>query len=112
MIFDPQGLITRPHFYGYRPHCDAMMPPPMHVESMNPAANWAPLPRPLAAGGDPGPSLIIGGTGMPCLGIDPTDPLTWTGRGYRQSAGMIGRFNAEADWRGNTATLNPLGMGS
>jgi hypothetical protein len=35
---------------------------------------------------------------MPCLGIDPTDRTTWGTRGYRQSAGMIGRLNHPDDW--------------
>lgn len=90
-------MITRKHFCGYRARPGA--PPPLHVESANADANWHPLGRPLEAGGQVGPSLVIGGTGMPCLGIDPTDRTTWGGRGYRQSAGMIGRFNSPDDWR-------------
>jgi hypothetical protein len=90
-------MITRKHFNGYRPVQGAC--PPMHVESANRDANWHPLGRPLQAGGTVGPHLIIGGTGMPCLGIDPTDPTTWEGRGYHQSAGMIGRFNLPDDSR-------------
>lgn len=92
-------MITRRHFIGYKPGC-AGAPPPMHVVSANMDANHWPLPRPLEAGGDPGPALIIGGTGLPCLGIDPTDPATWDGRGYRQSCGMIGRFNLPGDFMG------------
>jgi len=104
--------ITRHHFYAYKP--DYLNPdtPPWHCVSMNPAANWYPLPRPMTTAATPGPDLVLGGTGLPCLGIDPTDPNTWGGRGYRQSAGMIGRFNTELDWRGNPENLNPLGMGS
>ena len=105
------GLISRPHFYGYKQHPESMMPPPLHVVSSCARANWWPLPRPMAARGTPGPALVGDADGMPCLGIDPTDPLTWAGRGYRQSAGMIGRFNVQADWRGNPEQLNPLGMG-
>lgn len=109
---DPQGMITRLHFYGYKPCDDPNQPPPMHVTSMNPAACHWPAPRPLEAGGDPGPALVYGGSGLPSLGIDPTDPTTWGSRGYRQCSGMIGRFNVESDWRGNPYQLNPLGMGS
>ena len=109
----PDGMITREHFWGYQPHWHASMPPPLHVTSMCRDANWVPLPRPLQAGGQPGPAVVAGGSGMPCLGVDPTDPTTWGSRGgYRQSAGMIGRFNTETDWRGNPQQLNPLGMGS
>lgn len=109
--FDPKGMMTRQHFYGYKPHPHPGMPPPLHVVSMG-GGNWYPIPRPLEAGGQPGPTVVLGVGGMPCLGIDPTDPLTWEGRGYRQSAGMIGRFNQPSDWRGNPEQLNPLGMGS
>ena len=109
--YDPKGMMTREHFYGYRPHANPGMPPPLHVTSMCPQANWWPLPRPLPTSGMPGPAVVYGGSGMPCLGVDPTEPLSWGGRGYRQSAGMIGRFNVEADWRGNPQQLNPLGMG-
>jgi hypothetical protein len=97
--YDPNGMITRRHFLGYKPGppCN---PPPLHVTSAHPDANYWPLPRPLEGGATPGPQLVIGGTGLPSLGIDPTDPLTWEGRGYRQSAGMIGRFNSPDDWLG------------
>lgn len=110
MSFDPKGMMTREHFYGYKPHPNPCMPPPLHVVSMG-GTNWHPIARPLQAGGQPGPAVILGGSGMPCLGIDPTDPTTWEGRGYRQSAGMVGRFNMPADWHGNPEQLNPLGMG-
>jgi len=96
---DPGGMITRRHFAGYRPGCDGA-PPPLHVESMHPEANYLPLDRPLQAGGEPGPSLVLGGPAYDSLGIDPTDPSSWEGRGYRQSAGMIGRFNQQDDWLG------------
>jgi hypothetical protein len=102
------GMITRSHFYGYRPDTDPDSPP-WHVISMNPAANWVPLPRPLPTRAQPGPQLVYGGGGMPNLGIDPTDPATWSTRGYRQSAGMIGRFNGPGSWGGNVEELNPLG---
>ena len=93
-------MITRRHFYGYKPGCQGA-PPPLHVVSANDAANHHPLPRPMYAGGtQPGPQLVIGGTGSASLGIDPTDPLTWDGRGYNQSVGMIGRFNLDTDWLG------------
>jgi len=105
-------MITRHHFYGYKPD-PSPETPPWHAESMNPAANWHPLPRPAPARvGCPGPALILAGDGMPSLGIDPTDPASYGSRGYRQASGMIGRFNGEADWRGNPEQLNPLGMGS
>jgi hypothetical protein len=96
---DPGGMITRPHFVGYAPACGSA-PAPMHVRSLNPDADHFPLPRPLEASGQPGPSLVLGGAAEDCLGIDPTDPSTWAGRGYRQCAGMIGRFNQETDWLG------------
>ena len=99
MGYDPQGCITRRHFLGYKPG-DMSAPPPLHILSANPDANHVSLARPLQAGGEPGPAVVIGGTGLPCLGIDPTDPTTWAGRGYRQSAGMIGRFNGPDDWLG------------
>lgn len=99
MGYDPKGMITRPHFLGYKPG-DASAPPPLHVVSCNQWANHHPLPRPMEAGGDPGPSLVVGGTGQLSLGIDPTDPSSWGGRGYRQSAGIIGRFNSPDDWLG------------
>lgn len=96
--YDPKGMITRHHFLGYKPG-KASAPPPLHVLSCHPDANHVPLPRPLEASGQPGPAVIIGGTGLPCLGIDPTDSTTWGGRGYRQSTGMIGRFNLPQDWQ-------------
>lgn len=100
MTHDPKGMMTRRHFLAYKPGCSGA-PPPLHVRSANPDANHCPLPRPLEGGGaTPGPALIIGGTGMPSLGIDPTDSTSWEGRGYRQCAGMIGRFNLAEDWRG------------
>lgn len=37
-----------------------------------------------------GPRTIGGGQAYDSLGIDPTDPATWAGRGYCQSTGMIG----------------------
>ncbi len=93
-------MITRRHFQGYKAGCEGA-PPPLHVVSANPDACDFPLPRPLEGGGaQPGPALILGGTGMPSLGIDPTDPATHEGRGYRQCAGMIGRFNQPGDWLG------------
>lgn len=97
--YDPPGMITRPHFLGYKPGC-AGAPPPLHVISANADANHYPLPRPLEAGGHVGPTVVIGGPAYDSLGIDPTDPSTWGGRGYRQCAGMVGRFNAEGDWLG------------
>ena len=97
---DPKGMMTRRHFLAYKPGCSGA-PPPMHVTSANPDANWNPLPRPIWAGGaQPGPSLVLGGTGSVSLGIDPTDPASWGGRGYRQCAGMIGRLNGPDDWLG------------
>lgn len=98
-MYDPDGTITRPHFLAYKPGC-AGAPPPLHVMSPYPEGNWSPLPRPLEAGGEPGPQVVLAGAGYDCLGIDPTDPNTWAGRGYRQCAGMIGRFNREDDWLG------------
>lgn len=101
MSYDPDGCITRPHFMSYKPGCQGA-PPPLHVISANPDANHYPIARPLEGGGTatPGPSLVIGGTGLLSLGIDPTDPTTWEGRGYRQSAGMIGRLNLPDDYMG------------
>ncbi len=99
MGYNPNGMITRRHFHGYKPGCEGN-PPPLHVVSVNKDANYFPLPRPMHAGATPGPELIIGGTGLPSLGIDPTDSTTWGGRGYRQSVGMIGRFNQPTDWLG------------
>jgi len=99
-VHDPDGLITRPHFAGYKAGCEGA-PPPLHVLAMCDAANWYPSPRPLEAGGQPGPALVLAsGPGYDSLGIDPTDPGTWEGRGYRQCAGMIGRFNLPGDWLG------------
>jgi hypothetical protein len=103
------GMITRSHFYGYRPDYLNPETPPWHCCSLNPMANYHPLPRPqLADVGQPGPALVLSGGGMPSLGIDPTDPSTWGSRGYRQSPGMIGRFNGSV-WQGNVEELNPLG---
>jgi hypothetical protein len=97
---DLGGMITRRHFLGYKAGC-AGAPPPLHVVSSNEDANSWPLPRPIYAGGAaPGPSLVLGGAAEDSLGIDPTDPSTWEGRGYRQSVGMIGRFNQPTDWLG------------
>lgn len=97
MVNDPYdlGCITRRHFYGYK-HGRPGAPPPLHVTSHHEDANWVPLSRPLQAGGEIGPRLNAGGSivGPAPLGIDPTDPSTWEGRGYNQSAGMCGRFNA------------------
>lgn len=89
--------VTRRHF---RPHYKAGCqgaPPPLHVVSANPEANHYPWTRPLQAGAEPGPSLIYGGSGLPSLGIDPTDPSTWEGRGYYHSPGMIGWLNIVPD---------------
>ena len=87
------GIITRRHFLGYKPACEGA-PPPLHVLSANDAANWYPLARPGSGPAvRPGPALIGGGQ-IQNLGIDPTDPTTWAGRGYSQSPGMCGRFNA------------------
>ena len=100
MGYDPKGTITRDHFHGYKPGC-GNAPPPLHVISFNPEANHCPLPRPLEGGPvQPGPAVVQGGQAYDNLGIDPTDPSTWEGRGYRQCAGMIGRFNHPADWLG------------
>lgn len=100
MTYDPQGMLTRRHFHGYKAGC-AGAPPPLHVVSANPQGNHYPLPRPIWAGGvAPGPSLVLGGSAEDSLGIDPTDSTTWAGRGYRQSVGMIGRFNQPDDWLG------------
>lgn len=89
-------MITRRHWQSYKAGC-AGAPPPLHVVSVNPEANHVPLARylPGAMSVQPGPALIIGGTGMPSLGIDPTDPATWGPRGYFPSAGMCGRFNGQ-----------------
>ena len=108
---DPNGMITRPHFLHYKAGCENA-PPPLHILSVWEPGRHAPLPRPLpgSQGVIPGPALIYGGSGLPCLGVDPTDASTWGGRGYRQSRGMIGRFNSQDDWHGNVAELNPLGM--
>jgi hypothetical protein len=92
-------VITRRHFNGYRP-VQGAAPPPLHVESANPDANWHPLGRPLEAGGHVGPALILGGPAFDSLGLDPTDRATWGGRGYRPCAGMVGRLNDPDDWRG------------
>lgn len=91
--------MTRRHFLGYKPGCRTA-PPPLHVVSANPDANHHPLPRPMQAGATPGPALVIGGPAYDSLGIDPTDSTSWGARGYRQCAGMIGRFNLADDWRG------------
>ena len=99
MGYDPDGCITRPHFLAYKPGCQNA-PPPLHVISPHPEGNYSPLPRPLEAGGEPGPSLVIGDAGYDNYGIDPTDETTWGRRGYRQCAGMIGRFNHPDDWLG------------
>jgi hypothetical protein len=100
--YDPKGMITRRHFLGYKPGCGGA-PPPLHVVSANEDANHVPLPRPLEGGGaSPGPHVILGGPAYDSLGIDPTDPATWEGRGYRQSVGMIRRFNGQDDWLGIT----------
>ena len=100
MGYDPKGTITRRHFLGYRPG-NMSAPPPLHVESCNPEANHVPLPRPIQGGPvTPGPRLVVGGPAYDSLGIDPTDPSTWAGRGYRQSTGMVGRLNGPNDWPG------------
>jgi hypothetical protein len=91
-------VITRRHFVTHRAgHPSA--PPPLHVIPLNPDAAWYPLPRPPIRFAQPGPPLILGGPAYPSLGIDPTDRTTWGGRGYRQCAGMVGRFNDPDDWR-------------
>lgn len=100
MGHDPNGMITRRHFLAYKPGC-AGAPPPLHVVSAHPAANHFPVPRPMPSqDAQPGPEVIATATAYACLGIDPTDPSTWGGRGYRQSTGMIGRFNQQTDWEG------------
>ena len=99
MGHDPNGMITRRHFLGYKP-TGGYDPAPLHVLSVNTQANWYPVCRPLQAGGHPGPALVLGGAAEDSLGIDPTDPGSWEGRGYRQSVGMIGRFNQPNDWLG------------
>jgi|SRR5579871_4315057 len=86
-------MITRRHFWPhYKAACQGA-PPPLHVVHCLAGSNWAPVPRALQAGGQPGPSLILGGAAEPSLGIDPTDPSTWEGRGYSHSPGMIGWLN-------------------
>ena len=99
-------MITRRHFLGYKAGC-AGAPPPLHVLSCNPYANHYPLPRPLQAGGHPGPVLVLGGTGSVSLGIDPTDPSTWGDRGYNQSPGMIGYLNGRV---GRLSTGEYIGL--
>lgn len=81
-------MITRRHFRPTYKQAHPSMPPPLHVRGV--ACDWQPLARPMEAGGELGPPLIYGGAAEPSLGIDPTDPGTWHGRGYSQSAGMIG----------------------
>lgn len=111
MGYDPNGMITRRHFHAYKAGpCNN--PPPLHVVSAHGPANHYPLPRPLQAGGQPGPEVVLGGPAYDSLGIDPTDPSTWAGRGYRQSAGMIGRFNLPDDWRGYSAAVGGQGVRS
>lgn len=102
------GLITRRHFLHYRTG-DLGAPPPLHVQS--PCSVWVPPPRPLPGGQgvQPGPALVYGGSGLPSLGIDPTDMSTWGSRGYRQSGGMIGWLGQPDDYRG-LDELNPLEM--
>jgi hypothetical protein len=86
-------MITRRHFLPhYKAGC-AGAPPPLHVVHCVPEANHWPLPRPLQGGAQPGPQLVLGGGAEACLGIDPTDPSTWEGRGYSHSPGMIGWLN-------------------
>jgi len=109
MGYDPNGMITRRHFLSYKAGC-AGAPPPLHVVSAHPGANHYPLPRPLEAGGQPGPTLVAGGPAYQSLGIDPTDPATWEGRGYRQCAGMVGRLNDPSDWRGFSAAVGGQGV--
>lgn len=95
------SVITRNHFLlNYKAGC-AGAPPPLHVVAFPPDANHYPAGRPLQASGHTGPALVLGGAAEASLGIDPTDATTWGGRGYRQSAGMIGRFNCDTDWYGN-----------
>jgi hypothetical protein len=102
-------VITRRHFRGYKAGC-AGNPPPLHVRSVNPHANHHDLPRPIEAGGHVGPALVLGGTGSVSLGIDPTDPLTWAGRGYNQSPGMIGWLNGPVQGlQGSGYRLNAYG---
>lgn len=111
MSYDDAGsVITRKGFlmpWRYRPG----LPAPLHCEHMLPAGNHYPAPRPLPGGQGvtPGPPLNYGGSGLPSLGIDPTDPLSWGDRGYRQCAGMIGFLNGPDDWQG-FGDLNPLQM--
>lgn len=108
MSTDAGSVITRKGFLlPYRPAA-GYQPPPLHVEHACPEGRHYPAPRPLQATGQPGPPLNIGGTGMPSLGIDPTDETTWGSRGYRPCAGMIGWLNSPNAWQGND--LNPLGM--
>jgi hypothetical protein len=87
--------ITRRHFMPMWKPGHPSAPPPLHVRSAREDCDWWPLPRPLQAGGDPGPKLILGGPAYPSLGIDPTDPGTWAGRGYSHSPGMIGWLNGQ-----------------
>lgn len=107
---DPGSVITRPGFLlPYRPL--GYMPPPLHIQHACPEGRHYPAPRPLpgSQGVQPGPPLNIGGTGMPSLGIDPTDETTWGSRGYRPCAGMISYLNSPLAWNGSS-DLNPLGM--
>lgn len=104
--------ITRPGFLLPWRYADNGMPAGLNCEHVRPEGNWYPSPRPLQAGHGvrPGPALNDqGGSGLPSLGIDPTDPLTWGKRGYRTCAGMIGRLNGPDDWHG-WGELNPLEM--
>lgn len=91
-------MITRRHFRPLWKAGCAGAPPPLHVAHAVPEANWCPLPRPLQAGGHVGPTLVLGGAAEASLGIDPTDPSTWEGRGYSHSHGMIGWLNGAPNW--------------
>jgi hypothetical protein len=78
---------------------DPSAPPPLHVRMARQDCDWWPMTRPLQGGEgtQPGPALILGGAAEPSLGIDPTDPSTWAGRGYSHSAGMISYLNMPPD---------------
>lgn len=85
-------MITRRNFGPtYKAGCQNA-PPPLDVVDAHEPSNWFPSPRPLGGGEGmrPGPALIYGGSGLPSLGIDPTDSSTWGTRGYSHSPGMIG----------------------
>lgn len=80
-------MITRDFGHNYVA-LDQLAPPPLHVQStVDGAANWFPVRRPVLRPTPPGPQMVEIPEGS--FGDDPTDPAY----GRYRTWGMVGRLN-------------------